>query len=614
MGMNWLHDNLAVLQRCNAELAVRVLACHGNAHAPADVTDDAQRTAAEHFWDAGFPATDIVIFYGCDLGYHLQAYFSRCPDWSRVVVVERSIGLFREALARHDWRGALADGRVTWCIGETPDQLASWWRTHGLEQQGDQPRQWTHLKWLPAVHRDGFYYVAMAREISAVLALANSAVGSPEDAFRGLINICGNVMHMAAAPSFEAFVGRYKEYPGVVVSTGPSLDAALPFLQAVQDRVVIFAVDSAAAILLKAGIKPHFIACLERVVATKPLMEVLPPLEDTWLVALPVISPETVAAYRGPICFLGGNFDYQWVNPDLVPRQVGSSAATMAFAGLELLGCDPLILVGQDLAFDPSELRTHAQDTNSFVHEAGKAAMRHVIAQNSPDDWVMGNSGKKIRTRMAYRIFAEDLNRMIQMSGKRCINAIGAHYGMRLSQAVRMDPDAAFTEFRESVRRPRRMLRHEVPGRFGADPATMLQTFSDIAFWLQKRHMAELDTMLRISRFYHEHLPSLVTPEIEQRYARECQALEHEVNRYLREEPYLYHFLWPYVGPKHREIAKEYYRREDEVDFHEGVGIRLNCWQLWSRNMLLWTGRTEQALMTALRLLAQNWRDACSHG
>ncbi len=72
------------------------------------------------------------------------------------------------------------------------------------------------------------------------------------------------------------------------------------------------------------------------------------------LVAEPKANHTTIDAYGGPLSLLDNHFARLCLGDDLAARQglrAGASVSHLAFYLLEHLGCDPIILLGQDMAF-----------------------------------------------------------------------------------------------------------------------------------------------------------------------------------------------------------------------------------------------------------------------
>ncbi|ECW8266793.1 motility associated factor glycosyltransferase family protein [Campylobacter upsaliensis] len=94
-----------------------------------------------------------------------------------------------------------------------------------------------------------------------------SAYGDdPYDSFLGIKHHSLNLAKMISHPTLLELKNKRgaKFKSCVIVSTGPSLSKQLPLLKEVQERVVIFAADSAYPILMQNDIVPDYVCMVER--------------------------------------------------------------------------------------------------------------------------------------------------------------------------------------------------------------------------------------------------------------------------------------------------------------------------------------------------------------
>lgn len=154
----------------------------------------------------------------------------------------------------------------------------------------------------------------------------------------------------------------FKGIPAIICGAGPSLNHDLETLRQLEDRALIFAGGSAITALSNQGIRPHF------GVAYDPNDEELQRFMAASAFELPLLYATRLHAgifntQNGPTGYLhsetGGMAEY-WMeqelglkqhpmNPGLTIEAISVTAATLPLAGL--YGCDPIILLGVDLAF-----------------------------------------------------------------------------------------------------------------------------------------------------------------------------------------------------------------------------------------------------------------------
>ncbi len=162
-----------------------------------------------------------------------------------------------------------------------------------------------------------------------------------------------NLIHEQGSDSLSDFAQRYPgRLPFVIVSSGPSLAKSLGLLQALAGKVFIMAVDSAAAYLMKHGVNPDGIMCMDPIklpALFTPDMREIPFFVHT------EFNHEVLDSVRPKhIYFVSSYLDYERImaerRGDEMPElDTGGSVATMAFAFAVYLQVEHVILIGQDL-------------------------------------------------------------------------------------------------------------------------------------------------------------------------------------------------------------------------------------------------------------------------
>ncbi len=467
----------------------------------------------------------IVFCYGVGLGLHIKEYFQTemSKNAEHVILLEKSPELFRHALTINDWSELLADPRVTPMVGLANETIyESFLRYFGVSGSLIYVRAIAALH-DPAIHmHNREYYLNVARQVNEAVMFANRFVFfDPEDAYRGFMNIMNNLRESVNVPSLERLEGMFKGRPGIAVSTGPSLQKSLSWLGEVQNRAVIACTDSALPILLNHGIKPHFACCLERVPETTLLFENLPEGLETWLVTTPVIWPETYAMYPGPkIHMMRTIGQLQWFYPDVKNWDTGNSSSHVAFKVVEALGCSPIMLVGQDLAFDRHSERSHVEGIPQLLYDVGQKQRRESETKSAGGDsqvLVEGNDGTPILTMSWYNDFRTYLQIMIAESESPCYNVIPADYGARIEHAIHILPDQALTLFGSEDYQ----IVEEVKNRLAIHPQisndAALQIFQErVALalnYLREIEMLSLQMMDMVSIFRQRYNPAYYDEE-----------------------------------------------------------------------------------------------------
>ena len=167
-------------------------------------------------------------------------------------------------------------------------------------------------------------------------------------------NVAFNLSAYLRQPGVEAIKDRARGYPAILVAAGPSLARNVDQLKELRGRAVLIAVQTVLKTLLARGIPPHFVTSLDYHELSAQFFEGVADFGETILVAEPKAHWRVLDTYRGPMHVLHSSFVDELLRDVAPPRgalRAGSTVAHLAFYLAEHLGCDPIILVGQDLSF-----------------------------------------------------------------------------------------------------------------------------------------------------------------------------------------------------------------------------------------------------------------------
>jgi hypothetical protein len=186
--------------------------------------------------------------------------------------------------------------------------------------------------------------------------IANSHISENTHYLRARIwlgDIFANLEHMVGVTSFLALENHYRGVPAFIVGAGPSLEKNVDHLRDAAKKGIVIAVNTSGRALAKKGIVPQVLACLESIDLSADLKE-LPFIDEVVRAFSLTGSPAHLTTGRGPLLPTYEAIRACAVLTDLLGHNglsVGASVTTAAVMLAERLGCDPIVLVGQDLAF-----------------------------------------------------------------------------------------------------------------------------------------------------------------------------------------------------------------------------------------------------------------------
>lgn len=163
-----------------------------------------------------------------------------------------------------------------------------------------------------------------------------------------------NLRHFAASIGVKELEGKFKNIPVIVVAAGPSLDKNIKYLKWVKNKAVTIVVGTALKKVLSEGIEPDFIMGID---GGEPNWEHFRRAEyaEYPFVYEPMVNPKILDYHKGTeIVFVSQNIVGLWGEYILGEKgfaKMGGSVAISAYDFGVRLGGNPVVLLGQDLAF-----------------------------------------------------------------------------------------------------------------------------------------------------------------------------------------------------------------------------------------------------------------------
>lgn len=365
--------NMALLWRFDTDLAIKLDAIPDAARLPVEPTRSGDWTVAlpdpegrPAYLNSRYDpraeakklidAVDIEDCYcyfvnGLGLGYHIVALNERVSPEALIVVSERNLRLIATALAHVDLTDVLAGGRLVFVTDDDKSRLHE-----RLQQRTALVMLGARFVQHPPSERvDSAFHSQVRGLLTEFVSYARTSLMTlVNNAQITCRNIANNIGSYASTTSIGMLERRFAGKPAVIVSAGPSLRRNIDQLSAARDRVVVCAVQTTLKTLVDRGITPDFVTSLDYHEVSSQYFEDVPGLENVHLVAEPKATWHVLDKYPGPISILDNPFARLLIGDDLAPRVAlapGATVAHLAFYLAQYMGCDPIIFIGQDLAY-----------------------------------------------------------------------------------------------------------------------------------------------------------------------------------------------------------------------------------------------------------------------
>ncbi|WRS27172.1 6-hydroxymethylpterin diphosphokinase MptE-like protein [Oscillospiraceae bacterium MB08-C2-2] len=246
-----------------------------------------------------------------------------------------------------------------------------------------------------------------------------------------------NIRYIPSAYPLNDFVETQKGCPAVIVSAGPSLSKNIHLLEKVKEQFVIISGGRPLRPLLDLNIHPDFVCIIDAGKASFNLVDGVLPKADTTLIHYDRIPADIFEQYQGRHVFYTDNPAYDKIFGRPIGNMITGTTVAHAsvFAALNM-GCNPIIFIGQDLAF--TDDRNHAGLTSFDFDKQDQKK----LVEADDNVWVEDIHGGQVKTSHLYNQFRQTIEEIItQNPGTTFINATQG--GANIKGTAVMDLDEA---------------------------------------------------------------------------------------------------------------------------------------------------------------------------
>lgn len=313
---------------------------------------------------------DSVLLYGFGLGYHVDSILKAVGKDGNLLIIELNREILSAAFIERDISNMLSQSNLWIITGDNEAEVSAVFSRYTSEKWESLPDNnkkvvifSPSLKCMP----DGFENIRNAFEMLQMDRRFSVLLGGTENR-----NFRLNREAVLKSEGIKELFGKFKGLPGILVSSGPSLDAVIPELKtllslpssfASRPSFFIMAVDSALHALMSNNIKPDFTISIDPqefsyIHMTDYFAANIP------LIFMPTSNPVIVKKYKGKKFVALKNSPVTShqspVTSDKGYTEAGGSVSCIALDILIKLGVNPIIFIGQDCAFPGNRFYSNA--------------------------------------------------------------------------------------------------------------------------------------------------------------------------------------------------------------------------------------------------------------
>ena len=336
---------------------------HGSKLDTAYSIEDPKKDIKNLIKDISLNKEDITILVGFGLGYTVKYMLNKLEKGHKIVVIEPVARMILLAFSMYNFEKYIQNGTLI-IVAPGEQEIAM---VIGFLDNAMVIENWyIIINKYTRMRPDE--YSKLTKLTIELINQAKCNIGTVEGNGKQIAdNDISNLPYVIRYRGVNELKDLYKGKPAVLVSTGPSLQKNIHELFEIKDKVIIIAVAQALRALLAYDIRPDFICSVDfgkvNISHLKGLMD-----SDVPFVVLNRTYAPILMSYKGPkfiVSSLSPGFDK--TASGLITNRgsldQGGSVAHLCFSLAYHLGCDPIMLLGQDLAYENDESHISLADT-----------------------------------------------------------------------------------------------------------------------------------------------------------------------------------------------------------------------------------------------------------
>ena len=343
------------------------------------------RAQGEDFAKLNYSDKNDIFLYGLGLGYHVIALYNMLLPEQKIYLLECNEEIIPYALQSEELKYILKDRRIIFLGTSEDNEVRSFYR--------DLPRNIKKLYYYPSVKTIPIH-LDFLRE-----ALVDLRMDSNVSMDQMLMEKNHNINADMYPDFLRNYNGQWNQLPCVIAVSGPSLKEAEFKFEEFKEKALF--ISAGRNISYFSGIDFNPDIYIEVDPGDIPVSRFMNIQSDSLLLFASTVKPELPKGYFGPKAqiIMDNKLDQT--------REYGikGGGSTVASTALELaieLGCNPIILIGQDLCY--------IEGNSHFDHQ-------ETARISSPE--VSCNDGKKRKTNEAFLKHKRSIEKVIDEYGKK---------------------------------------------------------------------------------------------------------------------------------------------------------------------------------------------------
>ncbi|NMM61284.1 motility associated factor glycosyltransferase family protein [Clostridium sp. P21] len=359
----------------------------------------------------------IILVFGLGTGEHIRELLKNVMDSNKVIVIEPSLEIANLFSNIENSKYIISDKRVKMFVYDKKNiekNLNSSIESCEID----------NVKFISFANYSSIFEGEF-KQLSTYLrkVIQNKRIGRDTINFFSQIlfqNFIRNMKQCARCGVINSYKNLFQGKPAVIVSAGPSLEKNIHLLKDVQDKFIIICGARTLKALKNADITPDFVCAVDPQDITYTIMK--HNLDNTVpLVFMDSANYKIVQEYKGNKIMFSNEGMETYVE-SITGKKVdsllqGGSVAHVCMGLAIYLGCNPVIFIGQDLAYTGDKF--HALSAKAMENPGDVAVTyleqhKDLWLESEKSIYVKDINGEMVRTSIPLNSYREEFEELME--------------------------------------------------------------------------------------------------------------------------------------------------------------------------------------------------------
>lgn len=301
----------------------------------------------------------IFVIFGWGVGYHIRQLNNIINVNNKILVIEPSLSVFNKTMQIIDYTDIFENKNIYIHLGNDEYKLKECF-SNCIEDTNI-----NNIKFLNYSRYDNIFYdnylctVKAYKEYIGYVAIHINTLLCFY--YEWLNNLFENIHYIKKSKFLQELNNKFIDIPAIIVSAGPSLDNNIRQLKKIKGKALIIAGGRTLRPLISNGITPDFVISIDPGEGAYRVIE--QNIDSTVpLITSTAAKSDIIREYKGKKIFIRDNqvadLVNEIINYDIDGVAQGGSVAHTSLSVAEYMGCNPIVLIGQDLAYTGNKIHS----------------------------------------------------------------------------------------------------------------------------------------------------------------------------------------------------------------------------------------------------------------